>query len=282
MPKTGRLSKLDEERMAQWADKYDVVEIARRLDRKIETVQEWLNLNKKVERETPVGFKIAIRQELRETLAWKSLQKEFTKEEIARFEESYLEWMRQFKDDVLASEENQIFDYVKVDILLSRALQRQNRTRAEIEDRRDDIKKMKLKYGDIDSMDKDTRDTIVALQNRVQFLEGAEQSHVNELEKLLKQKGNLAESLKATRDQRINEVDRGSKFIDMIKYFQRRDNQEKESKHMALLKRGTEKEFNRLTTPHQYVDGQVDLPILSAESLDRIDKLEEQDEANLS
>lgn len=275
--KRGRLSRDEERKIMEWVGKLPLREISRRLNRHVETIQAWIDLNKKPDdAKSPEGFKTAIRQELRQSLAWKNLQKEFTKEELEFFEEEYLKMMGQFKDDVLPSEEIQIFDFVKVNILVSRCLQRQHKTRQEIERTREDINDIRKAYASIDDMEKEKRDLVVALGNRITFLEGAEQSHINEYTKLQKEKADLTKALKATRDQRIQQVETGDKFIDVIKYFQKRDNQNKESKHVELMRQGTEKEYRRLTTPHKYVDDQTDLPILSAESVEEFDSLDDE------
>ncbi len=281
MAKRGRLSKQEENSILRLIDKHDIKYIAKTLDRTPETIQAWIDLNRRPsESSSPEGFKTAIRQELRHSLMWQNLKKEFSKEELEFFEEEYLKMMRQFKDDVLASEENQIFDYVKVCILLSRCLQRQNKTREEADNIRGEVRKIKEKFPSMDLMDKDVRDLVVNLMNRIAFLETAEQSHINEYTKLSKDKSGLVESLKATRNQRIKEVENENRFIDLVKKFQRKEVQEQESRHMEILRIGTEKEYKRLTTPHKFMDDKVDLPILTADSLDELDAAAKKEDEN--
>lgn len=280
MAKRGRLSKAEEKKILSLTLKgLDVKEIARRLDRNFETIDDWIKLNKSPsESKSPEGFRTAIRQELRNSLAWKNLLKEFSKDEVEFFEEGYLKMMRQFKDNVLPSEENQIFDLVKTDILISRCLQNQQRAKTQIERVKEEIRTIREKYNSIDEMEKDVRDLFVTLENRVQFSQTAIQSHINEFEKLSKNKQQLMNALKATRDQRIKEVENENRFIDLVKRFQLKDVQERESRHAEIMNRGVEKEYKRLTQPHKYMDEEVDIPILSAETLQEYEESENEEE----
>lgn len=174
--------------------------------------------------------------------------------------------IRQFKDDILPSEEIQVFDFVKISILMSRCLQRQNKTREAMERTRGEVKKIRDNYESIDAMPKDIRDTVIHYDNRITFLESAEQSHINEYTKLSKEKSDLMKNLKVTRDQRVREIANTNSFIDLVKQFQKRDFQEQESRHAEIMKKGTAKEYRRLTSPHEFLDKQVDLPILSPET----------------
>jgi hypothetical protein len=64
----------------------------------------------------------SINKDLRKSLDWQALQEEFMETELEFFAYRYSKLMSQFKDDVFPTEETQIFQLIKFEILMQRNL----------------------------------------------------------------------------------------------------------------------------------------------------------------
>lgn len=265
--KTGRISKAEEKRIRELSIKFSPEQIATKLGRREETIREWLNANVAPKPKSVAEVTQAeIKNDLRKSLAWKNLASELSKPEMEFFEEEYTKLVKQFRDDILPSEEKQVFDYLKTDILMSRCLQRQKKSLTDIESMRDEIKNLRAQHDDVADMSKDDQDRVAALHSHITFLTNAQQTATQEWTRLNREKSDLAKALRMAREQRMQNAATGTRFVEIVKELQDLEKQERESRHMGIIKRGAEKEKKRLSSPYQYCNGEVDLPLLTVES----------------
>ncbi len=118
-------------------------------------------------------------------------------------------------------------------------------------------------------MQKDERAFSLALDAQLVSARAAEQSKTQDYVKLQERYDQLMKSLKATRDQRVKDAESGKEtFLGLIKMLQQRDIQEKEGRQMGLMQLAAAKEYNNLGQLHKYEDGNIDRPILSADTVD--------------
>jgi len=282
--KPGRLSKQEKEYILAVCGKMSPIDIAKKISRHKDTVCNFIrdNYAPPVQENAPKekisqAERVTIRTELLASERWKRLKLELTRDEIEYFEEEFIKWMSQFKNDVLPSEESQIFDIIKLDLLKSRNMIERKRAREQISSFESQQEKLIRQYGDDVSIWTDQqRETMNMIENQLQVLRGAEQSKTTEFTKLQERCDKLMENLKATRGQRIKEIETGKEtFIGLLKQLQQKDILEREGRMTGLTKMAADKEYNRLGQLHQFEDGNIDRPILSADTVD----LEEQDEA---
>lgn len=273
MPKRGRLSNQDVAFITDNAEKLEAVAIATALDRTVETVEEFIrvNITEPRIRNPENEEKVSIRLELRNSEAWKNLKGEFTSEELKYFEEGYIKLMSQFKGDgVMASEETQIFQAIKFEILMSRNLKERRRCRDDISN----LENIQTSFlsgfnNDPKNMGPDDKEFSLNLETQLNVARQSEQSRTGEYVKLQERHEALMKSLKSTRDQRIKQVESSKvSFLSVIKLLQDRDVQDRECRQMELMKMAGAREYTRLGRPMKYEDGNDDSPILSADTVD--------------
>jgi hypothetical protein len=272
MAKRGRLSKDEMAYIrAGVSDGKTPEKIASDIDRTAETVAEYIKLHvpqpkPSTKKEQQENEKVVIRQELRNSEAWRNLKNEFVIEELRYFEEAYIKLMAQFKDDVLASEETQILQAIKYEILMSRNLKERRKAREDIirlEEMQEDF--LKQFGGDPSQMDDGQKDFALNLETQLHAARQSAQMHTNEYTKLQERHADLMKGLKAIRDQRLKQFDSPKvSFIDVIKQLAEKEVQEREGRRMELVKMAGQKEYERLGQPHKFEDNNEDTPILSA------------------
>lgn len=213
--------------------------------------------------------KINIRQELRHSYKFARLSQEFTPEEMKFFEEEYLKYMTQFKGDVLPTEETQLFQVIKFDLLMSRnMISRQQATR-EGERLAEMLGKFLDKFdNDPTGMRDEDRAFVTAQENIIHGIRTAGLNMTGEYQKLHAEQVKLMNSLKGTRDQRIKDIESDKvSFVGLLKMLARQEVADREGRQMELMKMAAEKEYRRLGRLHTYADGQADSPILSADTI---------------
>ena len=214
--------------------------------------------------------KFIVRQELRDSEEWKRLKLEFTGEELKLFEEKYVSLMSQFKGDVLQSEATQIMQSIKLEIMMSRILV--SRQEAVVETDRlkkmsDDI--MRQVKGDVSALTDRQKETLLMIRTQLNQTKAVEDDRTAVYTKLHSEHKALMKDLKATRDQRVKEIESGKiSVLGLLKMLQRKDVQEQEGRESELVKIAMAKEYKRLGSVHKYDDGAWDRPILSSETVD--------------
>lgn len=278
MPKRGRLSKDEQSYIVAAAKAGDTPEaIASHLDRPYETVLDYIKLNVRAARPQPKPAAPAadevyeIRAGLRDSERWKRLKLELSAEELRFFEEEFVKLMTQFRaEGVLATEEAQLFDLIRLDVLKSRNMVERRRALdavAECEKKQQRI--LAPAKGDPRRLDEEQRSELLRLETLANSARKDESDLNNDYVKLQDRYVKLMESLKGTRDQRVKEIENAKvNFLGVIKMLQDREAQEREGRQMALMGMAGQKEYERLGRPHRYEDGLEDSPILSCDTVD--------------
>lgn len=257
------MTKYQKEFITKNADKMSVRQMARRLKLGMKNIEEYIVENHLVEDET-----IEIKHKLRKTKTWDNLRHELTGNEIEFFEEKYAQYISQFKDDVLVTEETQIFILIKLEIMMHRNSRAKKNSAEEITRLINMRDKFILKYDDYQSMDQTARDYVLQLDTQIQAQKSAEAAKSGEFIKLEEKHQALLKDLKATRDQRVSRVESSREsFIGIIKKLQLNEEREATGRHMELMKKVSDRERQRLSRAHTFVDGNEDLPILNAETI---------------
>jgi hypothetical protein len=273
--KRGRLSQDEMQFIRDHAHDMTVAELCQRFDRNPETIEKYMAsvLPRKAAAVAPAkvpdGDIISIKAELRVSEAWKALKDEFEAGELKYFEESYIKLMSQFRGDVLASEETQVFQTIKFELLMSRNLKERRKSREDVERLEDMQRNFVISHPDPRQWSPDDKAYALDLEGQLTTSKQAEQNRTNEYVKLQERHDALLKALKSTRDQRVKQIESSKiSFLGVIRQLQERDEANLQGRQLELTKLAGMKEHERLGRPVKYEDGSEDSPILSADTVD--------------
>ena len=200
---------------------------------------------------------------LRDRYYYKELQKQFGDPELIFFEHQWIDYFKQFSEDVTHTEEMEILEVIRTEVLINRGM----------EDRQEILKNIdRLNKLIEDEMDKPAaaQDTqaLASFQVQLGAAISSKSSYINEHEKLLTKKERLLKDLKGTREQRKrNADDAKTNFTSWLRQLGDKDVRKKEGFDMEVHRVASEKAVERLSEYHEYEDGIVDQPSLNADTL---------------
>ena len=208
--------------------------------------------------------------QLRSRTYWAELQKQFTADELILFEDYWTRYIEQFGGDILYTEESQLVDVVRYELLINRNLKEQAETIQQIDRLQQQVEK-ELRQSTIDGI------RLGALEEQLLAARSTSTARTQEHTKLQGEKNKLFADLKGTRDKRVRQfIDEKVNIFVLFNQLKDYKNRQKEAKQAGLFRLAMEKEEHRLTQPYKYADGETDLPILSADSLEKLDASESQ------
>jgi hypothetical protein len=196
--------------------------------------------------------------------SWADLKEQFTEEELNQFANEYHGFVEQFQGEVLHSEEGQMLDAIRLGILASRKLKEEKSLMDDIVELNKEIaKEKKSKTKDMVRVNELQHDLILAKQI-MDSLSDKAKVFIDAKHKVLKE-------MKATRSSRtdINTSAFNTSFKDwMKKLVDDRDFREEFGTYMEKCRLAGDIEYAKLRKPHKYLDGNEDLPILTAKTLE--------------
>lgn len=245
--------------------------VAKKLNRSKELVEEFAKKEGIIYEEELNDDKAVIQaglnKELRDSPEWEALKQEFTDPELDYFAHRFGKLMAQFKDDILATEETQIFQLIKFELLMQRNLKGAKRATSDIRRMETELSKIFTEHEDMDMTD-NTKTMVLNIENQLLSARSAQNSKSTEFVKLQEKHSALLKELKATRDQRISKIENSSKdILGLLKAMQESKFRAAEGRQQALVTLAVNKETERLGEYHTYEDGVLDRPILSADTL---------------
>ncbi len=205
----------------------------------------------------------------------KRLHKMFTTDDYQLVVEKWAGYKYQLPEMTIAEEDT----LEKMLVLDVRMIQNQKSMRA-CQEQQELIRKQLLNLlsdsedGEIDQASESGK----MISQTLQSLNSSENELNKNYQILLKEYGNLQESLNATRQQREKNQKVGAEtFFDLVKKLSDSEAREKIGRETALQKKAMQKKMSQLKKPHQYLDGSYDLPILNSDSVqtDEEEDLEE-------
>jgi hypothetical protein len=254
----GRFSVNDISFIEQNCEALSVEAISKKLDRDPTSVRSWIKKN--------IGFSASQKKEaegyheLKEKPYYRELLKQFTSEELEMFDFHFKKLWSQFKEDVFHTEEIQIVDTIKLEILMNRILcgQQKNVDQISIYEQMSEDEKLKPK-------EHRDRDYIMNLDRQIATLRAAQETLSKDYKDLQARKATTIKDLKGTREQRIKSIeDSKQTFASLVKRltidpeFRQDIGMEMEKMRLAA-----QKEKERLSEYSKYEDGAVDRPFLS-------------------
>lgn len=273
--KSGALSNKDRSWIIQNINKMTVEEMSNQIGKNIAVIEAAI----KTHTNMPEANNETARWNLKKSLHWKHLKEEFNEAELNKIEDQYVKYVDQFREDIVATEEVQILNLIKLEILADRNLKGKMSMSGNIDENQKIIDSMLGGVdGDWNRLDKDQQSMIMELKKQTQACLDAVAHRTSEYVELQKQHNALADKVMGSRDQRVKEIlNQKVSFLGLVKELLDREKQLRDSRILELHNLGTEKEYKRLIQPHKYADDLLDNPILSAETIGELNKLEKQE-----
>lgn len=258
--KKGRISKEEERIIGRLVNSATIEDIAKQLDRDTESVDSFIKRK----------FKIGLSPEdmaaysLEDRPYWIELKAQFTYEELELFKYHWSRIISQFNDDVLPTEEFQVVDVIKLEILMNRCL-KGNKENIE------QINTYDKMIQDERSRDKDQQDMdyIINLERQVASLRASQESLNRDYRELQTKKATILREIKGTREQRIKRLeDSKQSFTSWVtSMMQDPELMKRYGIEMEKMRLAMKKEEERLSAFHKYEDGQVDQPFLTPDTV---------------
>lgn len=258
--KRGRISKDEERIIERLMRDVPVEDIAVELDRDVNSVEEFIKrkFRRGLSSEEEAAYSLEDRP------YWIDLKAQFTDEELELFKYHWSRIISQFKDDVFPTEELQVVDVIKLEILMNRCLK----------GNKENIEQINLydkMIKDERSRDKDQQDMdyILNLERQVASLRASQESLNKDYRELQAKKASMLREMKGTREQRIKRLeDSKQSFTSWVaQLIQNPDLIKKYGAEMEKMRAAMDKERDRLSTFHQYEDGQIDQPFLTPDTV---------------
>lgn len=243
--------------------------IASILDRDPKSVKLWIQQN--------LGFtasdkkEVEAYNELKDKAYWRELESQFNEDELEMFVFHWKKMWSQFKDDVFHTEEIQIVDTIKLEILMNRCLKAQNDNIRQVSE----LEQIKIedskKINSLEGRDKEEayRD-LANIDRQIAVLIASREALSRDFKDLQTKKSSMIKDLKGTREQRIKAIeDSKQTFSALIKKiildseFRHDTGVEMEKMRLAM-----DKERERLSETHQYEDNISDQPFLTPETVE--------------
>ena len=256
----GRISDDEGRTIARLVDSLPVEDIAKQLDRSVNSIEEYIKRKLKIGLNT---YEIAA-YSLEDRPYWIELEAQFTESELELFKYHWSRIISQFKDDVFPTEELQVVDVIKLELLMNRCL-KGNKENIE------QINTYDAMIKDERSRDKDQQDHdyIINLERQVASLRESQESLNRDYRELQAKKASMLREMKGTREQRIKRLeDSKQSFTSWVaSMMQDPEIMKKYGIEMEKMKAAMKNEGERLSALHKYEDGTIDQPFLTPDTV---------------
>lgn len=276
--KVGNWSKDEIEYIKLNYRKKSLDELAGELERNPKTLKAWCRKNLEydegdVQRELENNFAFNVRT----TPEFLDATELFSEQELKFYEWKFLQTAKQFKEDMTPTEITQIHQMIRYELMMRRSLKEQK----DADDERAKTNEYIHKLREMDDgNDPELRGLILDYTKQLQGFDAASRARLDAYHRMATQHAKLMDDLKATRKARIDKIEGSSqRFIDVLKEMELEDRRKAAGEFLELAKRATAKEYKRLGAPHTYLDGSVDRPLLTNETVMENQDAPKEDEA---
>ena len=258
--RSGRLVDDDKEYIMANYQKLSIDEIARVLERNPKTIKAFI-------KENCIDFSAQLSKEefnIKKTPLWDEISAQLTEDEQEMFMYHWNNIITQFDYDVFPTEKMQIIDVVRNEVLLGRILRKMKEfTESTKEIDTEIAKERKL---DVEERDKDR---LAHLENLKLTIIQAGQTLSKEYKDLFEKKQSSLKEIKGTRDQRVDRIKDSKETLMTWIAMLANDNdmRKKIGIEMEKFRLATNVEIERLSEYHTYMDGEVEQPILTSETV---------------
>jgi hypothetical protein len=259
--KKGRLSNTEARYITENAGKISVVEIASYLDRDPNSIESFIKKKLKI----GLSELEQAAYELEDRPYWVELEAQFSSDELELFKYHWGRIISQFKDDVFPTEELQVVDVIKLELLMNRCLKNNKNNIDQITAFEELVQTERA----VDP-DQQDRDYILNLERQISSLRAAQESLNRDYRDLQTKKSSMLKEMKGTREQRIKRLeDSKQSFTGWVAHLMQNPSLTNQyGVEMEKMRLAMEKEKERLSVFHKYEDGQVDQPFLTPDTVE--------------
>lgn len=200
-----------------------------------------------------------LRIKLEDKPYWKEVKKQFSDSELDYFAITWIRMMKQFREDILYSEELQVKQWITLEIM-------GNKVMVDRKDSQVQIDRLTIILDAEYEVPEEARDaaTIAQLETELSMVRNAQGSYTSEHAKILDRIERIQKDLKAARADRVKKVeDSKSTFSGFIRSLEDEGIRQKVGEDMVIGRMAKDKAIERLSKYHKYEDGQVDQPFLN-------------------
>lgn len=241
--------------------KYSLNEIAKTLNRTIAPIKRYIRNGEilKVQREKG-DDKLLIMLHSRHY--WRELVKQFSKVELEFFEYRWIDYFKQFSEDLTSSEETTMVELIRISILINRIM-KDKQDIGERVDSLQDLIDVEMKKHE----DKINSELVGNMQTQIAGYLASRGSFIKEYDLLTTKMERLAISLKGDRKQRKQKADDSTtSFAGYCRWLDEEGVRDREGMNMATMSVAGDKAREKLGEYFEYADGIVDVPVLNAET----------------
>lgn len=242
-------------------------QIAIDLNRTVEPIKRYIQENNLVSQEKSDEERdiIELKKKLRAKHFWPHIVLEFSEAngELEYFENTWCSLIKQFREDVTATEEVQIKQFITLQILMHRSMK--DRT-AHIEnvDRLQTVLNKELMKPEANQ----NQTLIQQLENQINALRSSVTAYTKEQVALLDKSQQISKDMKGTRDQRLKRIEDGKdSWVGLLKILDDEAVREREGRQMEIMNLAVQKVKKDMSEYHTYLDGGVDQPFLNADTI---------------
>lgn len=190
---------------------------------------------------------------------WKELEQQFTKDELQLFLFHWGRIISQFRDDVYPTEELQVIDTIKLEILMSRSMKNQQKCVQDVL-QAENLLQLEVQKG----IAADSQ-VINSLRQQIASLRAAQDVLGKQHNEYLKQKNDILKNMKATRDARIQILESSKENFAgwMRKLISDKELRIKMGRDLEKMRLASLNSLEKFSEYHKYIDGDLDRPILN-------------------
>jgi len=256
----GRFAKKEIDYIEKHMGKMSPQDIAEELDRDSASIEEFIKRKFKIglSSEEEASYQLESRP------YWAELREQFSSRELNLFKYHWTRVISQFKDDVIPTEEIQVVDLIKLELLMNRCLKVNKSNMDQI----DTFQELAHDERAVDP-DQQDMDTIINLERQVASLRAAQESLNRDYRDLQTKKNSMLKEMKATREQRVKRYEDSKHSFTgwLVHLISNPELAKAYGIEMEKMKLAMEKEGRRLGAFHQYEDGQIDQPFLTPDNV---------------
>lgn len=203
-----------------------------------------------------------LRTRLKSRPYYNEVCKYLNKEELEYFTECWLKTIKQLREDVLYSEEQQIKHLIVLDIMANRVLIDRRKSEEQIET----MERM-LRAEQIKPIGAQDTSLMAQLESDISMIRNSMSNFTKEHLDLLKQHDNINKALKMARNERVKKIeDSKTSFSGFLKALEDIDIRIKIGEEAELGRLAQEAATDRLSSYHTFADGFIDQPLLTPEN----------------
>lgn len=191
------------------------------------------------------------------------LRRQFSKEEIDFFKYEWVQTIRQFNEDLLPTEENELKDMIILEIMKGQAL----RKNLELKKRKDVLQVSLTQSQILNQPTTENRILQGELRTEIENCIKMEQDNMRHFKELTEKSAAMRKALSASRQQRVTRImNARANFSEWIRAIQDNENRSRVAREMELMKMSLQKEEERLGKFVKFADKKMDVPLLNSDT----------------